>query len=68
MEHALAANFMHLPGGPCIMQSCCMQVLRKAAPSCHQLPQEEVWTHKPAATKEEDQIDVCWMCCSASVS
>ena len=34
-----------------------LQVLCQAAPPCNQLPQEEVWTHKPAAAKEEDQID-----------
>lgn len=33
-----------------------LQVLRQAAPPCHQLPQEKVWAHEPAATKEEDQI------------
>lgn len=32
-------------------------MLCQAAPSCNQLPQEEVWTHKPVAAKEEDQID-----------
>ena len=57
MEHAVVANCQHMACGACMTQSCCMQVLRQAAPSCNQLPQEEVWTHKSAATKEEDQID-----------
>ena len=32
------------------------QVLCPPAPTCGQLPQEEVRPHQPAATKEEDQV------------
>ena len=34
-----------------------VQVLCSPSPACCQLPQEEVWAHKPAAAQEEDQVD-----------
>jgi hypothetical protein len=32
-------------------------MLRPSPTPSHQLPQEEMWTHQPAAPKEEAQVD-----------
>ena len=58
------ANYAH--SGPEIQlwQDDLPKVLRSPSPACHQLPQEEVWTHQQPSPQEEAEVNRELWCCA----